>query len=169
MEILGSYHNQLKAFLWSHLNFVTTHFRICFLVFYEIVGFVRSAHSCINQPTIWWQIVHWITNSVQENYKFRTCWVHQIVFCFCLDIQDNLMYTKCDETVVFLCWTNNLSSCFRLMGARMSASDKYLPVHEFSATLKKFWTHCVFLKQLGIALKEVGCRIRTSQVFSELR
>ena len=50
----------------------------------------------------------------------------------------------------------------------MSASDKDLPVHEFSAILKQMWSHCVFLKQLGIALKEVGCRIRTSQVFSEL-
>ena len=29
-------------------------------------------------------------------------------------------------------------------------------VHEFSATLKQIWAHCVFLKQLGIALKEVG-------------
>ena len=27
-------------------------------------------------PTIWQQIVHWITSSVHENSKLRTCWEH---------------------------------------------------------------------------------------------
>ena len=66
------------------------------------------------------------------NYNFSTCCLHQIVFCF--GIQNNLVYTKyiLIELIVFLYWTrnstNNLSSYFGLIDARMGASDKDLPV-----------------------------------------
>ena len=33
--------------------------------------FVRSTYSCINQPTIWQQIVRWITSSIHENSKLK--------------------------------------------------------------------------------------------------
>ena len=91
------------------------------------------------------QLVHWITSSVQENYKFTTCCVHQIVFCFCFDIQNNFMYTICTELVVFLYWTcnstNYQSSHFGLIDVRISASDKDLPVHiSFVMALLRFET-----------------------------
>ena len=61
----------------------------------------------------------------------------QIVFCF--DIQNNLctqhvlsMFWACSELAIFMYWTcdtmNNLLSYCGLFDARISASEKYLPV-----------------------------------------
>ena len=67
-------------------------------------------------------------------YKKTTSSVHvvYIKLVFCFDIQNNLMSTTFTEYLVLLYWThnsvNNLSSYFWLIDARMSASDKYLPV-----------------------------------------
>ena len=53
--------------------------------------------------------------------------------CFCIDNSNNLsMYTACSELVVFMYWTrssmNNLLTYFGLADARISASEKVLPV-----------------------------------------
>ena len=69
-----------------------------------------------------------MTSSLQENYKFST----QIVFCW---HSEQFMYTTCSEHVIFKYWTgdsmNNLLSNFGLVDAKIRASDKGLPVHNF--------------------------------------
>ena len=67
----------------------------------------------------------------QEKYKFTTCCVQKLFFCFCFDIQNNI----CTQHVVnlYFSWKsmNNLSSYCGLTGARMRASEKDLPVFYF--------------------------------------
>ena len=59
----------------------------------------------------------------------------QIVFCFCTENSEQFMYTTCSELVVFMYWTHNsmniLLPYFGLIGARISASEKDLPVNIF--------------------------------------
>ena len=55
------------------------------------------------------------------------------------------MYTTCSELVVFLYWAgksmNNLLSYCGLVDSRISASDKDLPVNEWSKNSGKEKTH----------------------------
>ena len=73
---------------------------------------------------------------LQEKYKFRTCSVQKLFFCF--DIQNNI----CTQHVLNLYFScnsmNNLSSYCGLTDARMRASEKDLPV-----------THSLFLNKFG--------------------
>ena len=63
-----------------------------------------------------------------EKYKFTTCCVQKLFFCFCFDIQNNI----CTQHVLNLYFSgnsmNNLSSYCGLTDSRMRASDKDLPV-----------------------------------------
>ena len=60
----------------------------------------------------------------------------QVVYINCSECQNKnkkqLVYTICSELVVFMYWTrnsmNNLSSYYGLVDARISASEKDLPV-----------------------------------------
>ena len=64
---------------------------------------------------------------LQEKYKFRTCCVQKLFFCF--DIQNNI----CTQHVLNLYFSgdsmNNLLSYCGLTDARMRASEKDLPVN----------------------------------------
>ena len=82
--------------------------------------FVRSTYSCINQPTIWQQIVHWITSLVQENSKLRTCWEH-VVYMNCSECQNknNLctqhvlpMFSPYSQLAILKYWTCNSMNNF---------------------------------------------------------
>ena len=57
----------------------------------------------------------------------------QSVFLFLFWHSEQFMYTTCSELVVFMCWTsnsmNNLLSYCGLVDAKISASEKDLPVH----------------------------------------
>ena len=95
------------------------------------------------------QLTHDITKycswNYHENYKLRACCVHKL--CFCFDIQNNL----CTQhvlpnhvlTLQFSRTTNNLLSYCGLVYARISASEKDLPVctaksYRFAIRQKKF-------------------------------
>ena len=80
-----------------------------------------------------------MTKDCSLNYDFSTWKLQaksmlcaQIVFCFCIDNSEQFMYTTCSELVVFMYWTHNsmnkLLSYFGLVDARISASEKDLPV-----------------------------------------
>ena len=84
------------------------------------------------------QLTHNMTKDCSLNYEFSTWKLEaqnmlctQIVFCFCIDNSEQFMYTTCSE-LVFMYWTrnsiNNLLSYFGLVNARISASEKDLPV-----------------------------------------
>ena len=66
---------------------------------------------------------------LQEKYKFRTCCVQKLFFCFCFDIQNNI----CTQHVLNLYFScnsmNNLSSYCGLTDSRMRGSDTDLPVN----------------------------------------
>ena len=74
------------------------------------------------KPTLWQQIVHWITSSEHVVYKNY----------FKCQNKTQFLYTTCSELAIFLYWTrnsmNNLSSYCGLTDSRMSASEKDLPV-----------------------------------------
>ena len=76
---------------------------------------------------MWQQIVHWITSSVHENCKLRTCCVHELLFVLTF----RTIHVQCTQHV-FMYWTcnsmNNLSSYCGLVDAKIRASDKDLPV-----------------------------------------
>ena len=63
-----------------------------------------------------------------EKYKFTTCSVQKLFYCFCFDIQNNI----CTQHVVNLYFSgnsmHNLLSYCGLTDARMRASEKDLPV-----------------------------------------
>ena len=63
-----------------------------------------------------------------KKYKFTTCCVQKLFFCFCFDIQNNI----CTQHVVNLYFSgnsmNNLLSYCGLTDSRMRASEKDLPV-----------------------------------------
>ena len=64
----------------------------------------------------------------QEKYKFTTCSVQELFFCFCFDIQNNI----CTQHVLNLYFSgnsmNNLSSYCGLTNSRMRVSDTDLLV-----------------------------------------
>ena len=59
----------------------------------------------LHQPTIWRQIIHWITSSVHENYKLRTSGEH-VVYINCSWCQNKskkqFVYTTCSSDVLSL-------------------------------------------------------------------
>ena len=63
-----------------------------------------------------------------EKFKFRTCCVQKLVFCFCFDIKNNF----CTQHALNLNFSgnslNNLLSYCGLTDAEMGASEKDLPV-----------------------------------------
>ena len=85
-----------------------------------------------------YQLTHNMTKDCSLNYEF-SIWKfqaqnmlfceHKLFFCFCFDIQNNLCTS---ELGIFMYWTrnlmNNLLSFCGLVDARISASNKYLPV-----------------------------------------
>ena len=84
---------------------------------------------------MWQKIVHWITSSVHENYKLRTSGEHVVYincFLFLFWHSEQFMYTSCSEFGNAMHWTwnsmNNLLSHCGLVDARISASEKDLPV-----------------------------------------
>ena len=65
---------------------------------------------------------------IELQYKFRTCCVQKLFFCFCFDIQNNIC-TQHVQNLYFSCnLMNNLSSYCGLTDSRMRASDTDLPV-----------------------------------------
>ena len=97
-------------------------------------GWFLCTYSCITQPIIGRQIVHWITSSVHENSKLRTCFVHKLFFVFVLTF-----WTIC----VHMFWALNfrvLNSYFNeqyfvilwVSWWKNSTSEKDLPVTLFS-------------------------------------
>ena len=70
------------------------------------------------------KIFHWITCSVDETSKLRTCCVHKLFW-----IKKNV-YITCSELGIFMYWTadsmNNLLSHCGLVEVRISASEKDL-------------------------------------------
>ena len=97
-------------------------------------------------------IVHCITSSVKEKYKFRIC---DIVYKNCFEFQNKNkkqpFYTECSEFEFFSHWIrnsmNNLSSYCGLTHSRMSASDTDLPVNQSESRpfkyLLKFFGHFI--------------------------
>ena len=80
----------------------TTECRYFYTISYVVKVILCQKHSFLLQ------LIQNITTDFSLNYKFSTCWLHQIgFFCPCFDIQNNLMYTTCTELVVFLYWTRN--------------------------------------------------------------
>ena len=60
---------------------------------------------------MWRHIAHWITRSIHENSKLRTCWEHVVYtncfFVFVLTfrtIYAHNMFSQCSELVVFMYW-----------------------------------------------------------------
>ena len=85
------------------------------------------------------QLTHNLTKDCSLNYEFSTWKLQaqnmlctQIVFLFLYWHSEQFMYTTCSELVVFMYWTrnsmNNLLSYCGLVDARISASEKDLPV-----------------------------------------
>ena len=66
---------------------------------------VNLCHKHLS-PTVWQKIVHWITSSIQENYKLRSCFVHKLN-----KNKIEFLYITWSELVVFLYWTRNSSYC----------------------------------------------------------
>ena len=78
------------------------------------------------------QIVYWITCSVEENYELIIRWVNKL---FWMSIQkQKFVDATCSELVVFMYWArnsmNNLMTYCGLVAARISVSDKDLPVQK---------------------------------------
>ena len=73
-----------------------------------------------------------------EKYKFRTCCVQKLFFCFCFDIQNNI----CTQLVLNLYFSgnsmNNLLLYCRLTDSRMRASDTDLPAVEEKCCMTRF-------------------------------
>ena len=73
---------------------------------------------------------------LRVQYMKTTSSVH-VVHINCSECQNKnkIMYTTCSELVIFMYWThdsmNNLLWYCGLVGARISASEKYLPVQYF--------------------------------------
>ena len=73
-------------------------------------------------PTIWRQIVHWITSSVHENSKLIKCCVHKL-FWMSKQKQKTIcvhnMFSTCSELGIFIYWSrnsmNNLLSYYGLV------------------------------------------------------
>ena len=53
--------------------------------------FFRSSYFCINEPTIWRQIVDWITSSIWE-FQAQT-WGHHVVYRNCFWHSEQFLYT----------------------------------------------------------------------------
>jgi len=111
---------------------------------------VQEAYNIIQvnlfQKTL---ILHQLTHNMTrdcslnspEKYKFRTCCVQKLFFCF--DIQNNI----CTQLVLNLYFlgdsVNNLLSYFGLTDSRIRASNTDLPVHF------EFWMENSILKIFG--------------------
>ena len=71
----------------------------------------------------------------------KTTSSEHVVYINCFECQNKkqLMYTTCSELVVFMYWTgksmNNLSSYCGLIDARISTSEKDLPVKKTKSAL----------------------------------
>ena len=81
-----------------------------------------------------------MTKYCSLNYKFNT-WKLQAQYMLCTQCflflfwhSEQFMYTTCSDLVIFMYWTgnsmNNLLSYCGLVDARISASEKDLPVHK---------------------------------------
>ena len=72
--------------------------------------------------------VQYMKIASSEHVVYTNC------FLFLFWHSEQFMYTTCSELVVFMYWTgksmNNLLSYFGLVDARISASEKYLPVSQ---------------------------------------
>ena len=85
---------------------------------------------------MWQQIVHWITSSVHENYKLRTCCFQKL---FWMSKQKTIcvhnMFWEHSELAIFKYWTgnsmNNLLSYCGLVDAKIRASDIDSPLSGF--------------------------------------
>ena len=81
---------------------------------------------------------HWFTSSEHENYKLRTCCVHKLFLMSKNKNKKQFVYTGCSELAVFMFWTgksmNNLLSYCPLVVAKISASEKDLPVPSLKKT-----------------------------------
>ena len=93
---------------------------------------IRLQVNLFQKPSFLHQLTHNMTRDCSlnspEKYKFRTCCVQKLFFCFCFEIQNNI----CTQHVVnlYFSWNsmNNLLSYCGLIDARMMASEKDLPV-----------------------------------------
>ena len=82
--------------------------------------------------------------SLKHGENMRRTWGEHVVykncFLFLFWHSEQFMYTTCSELVVFMYWTgksmNNLLSYCGLVDARISASEKDLPVSTFLSFLE---------------------------------
>ena len=78
----------------------------------------------------------------QEKYKIRTCCVQKLFFAFFWHSKQ-FLYTTCSELVFFSYCTrnsmNNLLSYCGLTDARISASEKDLPVTQKDSSFVRFF------------------------------
>ena len=88
--------------------------------------------NLFQKPSFLHQLTHNMTRDCSLNskkkYKFTTCCVQKLFFCFCFDIQNNI----CTQHLVNLYFSgvsmNNLSSYCGLSDSKMRVSDTDLPV-----------------------------------------
>ena len=62
-------------------------------------------HLFLYEPTIWRQIVHWITSSIHENSKLSTSCVHKLFSMSKQKLKKQSLYTTCSEHGIFMHWT----------------------------------------------------------------
>ena len=82
------------------------------------------------------QLTHSMKKDCSSNCRFSTWSLECLVYINCSECQNKnkkqFVYTTCSELVVFMYWTrnsmNNLLSYCGLANARISTSDKDLPV-----------------------------------------
>ena len=102
----------------------------CWTVFFPFKKFVtgKSVSEALILESVNPQYDERLFIEFQEKYKFTTCCVQKLFFCFCFDIQNNI----CTQHVLNLYFScnsmNNLSSYCGLTDARMRASEKDFPV-----------------------------------------
>ena len=100
----------------------------------------------------------------------------QIVYLFLLWHSEQFMYTTCSELVVFMYWTgksmNNILSYCGLVDARISASDKDLPVNKWKkGNAKRYnasWPMFIFLELL-FSVAGLWIRVGNHQNFKRLK
>ena len=124
-----------------NVHYTTTLYYIIFTVqvnlFQKHLFLYQLTHNMTKNWTLNYESSTW---KFQAQNMLRTCCVHKLFFGFVLTFRTiyvHNMFSTCSELRIFMYWTynwmNNLLSNCGLVDARISASDKYLPVQTKSA------------------------------------
>ena len=94
----------------------------------------------------WRPIVHWITSSVNENSKLRTCWEHAVITnCFLFWHSEQFMHTTCFQHVLNMFWAWN----FHVLNSKFKEQSFVILCVSWYKN-KCFWKRftCMYLQNL---------------------